>query len=281
MRSRLAFRAAAAAALLAVAGCGPVSAALHDPRDLPALERDPRVHYEGAAKDYAERIAKLLPKAMARVEAVQGGPFERPFVVAAYLNEEAYAAANGLGSPKARGVTYFDRVTMAPALWREEPGYLEADLVHELSHEHLWGHLSAVDYFQIPVWFVEGLAVTVSGGGGAQGVSVEEAEREIAVGYVIETPDAACFFGNLGLKPPPPRVENEDPRARMHMAYRQAGLFVSFLRAQNREGFKNLLDRLNNGERFKPAFEASFGTSVAMMRSHFLGGLAAESAESL
>ena len=116
---------------------------------------------------------------MARVEAAQGGPFERPFVVAAYLDDDAYAAANGLGSPKARGVTYFDRVTMAPALWREEPGYLEADLVHELSHEHLWGHLSAVDYFQIPVWFVEGLAVTVSGGGGAQGVSVEEAEREI------------------------------------------------------------------------------------------------------
>ena len=260
----------AACAMLLVTGCGPVSAALHDPRDLPALERDARVHYDANAKGYAEAVAKLLPGAMARVEAAQGGPFEKPFVVAAYLDDDAYAAANGLGSPKARGVTYFDRVTMAPALWREEPGYLEADLVHELSHEHLWGHLSAVDYFQIPVWFVEGLAVTVSGGGGAQGVSVEEAEREIVAGRVIETPDAAFLFGNLGLKPPPPRMENEDQRMRMHMAYRQAGLFVSFLRAQNRQGFQALLGRLMTGERFNSAFSAGFGASVAAMRERFL-----------
>ena len=271
MRKRLAARIAlAACAALLAAGRRPVSAALHDPHDLPALARDARVHYEANAKGYAEAVAKLLPAAMARVEAAQGRPFGRAFVVAAYLDEDAYALANGLGGSKARGVTYFDRVTMAPALWREEPDYLEADLVHELSHEHLWGHLSAVDYFQIPVWFVEGLAVTVSDGGGAQGVSVEEAEREIAAGHVIETPDAAYLFGNLGLKPPPPRVENEDQRSRMHMAYRQAGLFVSFLRAQNREGFGSLLDRLLNGERFKPAFEASFGTSVADLRARFL-----------
>ena len=43
----------ACAALLG-AGCGPVSAALHDPRDLPALERDPCVHYDANAKGYAE-----------------------------------------------------------------------------------------------------------------------------------------------------------------------------------------------------------------------------------
>jgi len=270
MRKRLIARIAlAACAALLAAGCGPVSAALHDPHDLPALAQDARVHYEATAKGYAEALAKLLPGAMARVEAEQGGPLAKPFVVAAYLDDDAYAAGNGLGSPKPRGVTYFDRVAMSPTLWREEPEYLEADLVHELSHEHLWGHLSAVDYFQIPVWFVEGLAVTVSNGGGAQRVSIEEAEREIAEGHVIETPDVAYFFGNLGLKPPP-RVENEDQRLRVHMAYRQAGQFVSFLRAQNRQGFKSLLDRLTTGERFKPAFEASFGTSVEAMRERFL-----------
>ncbi len=260
----------AACAMLLVAGCGPVSAALHDPRALPTLEHDARVHYDANAKGYAEAVAKLLPGAMACVEAAQGGPFEKPFVVAAYLDDDAYAAANGLGSSKARGVTYFDRVTMAPALWREEPGYLEADLVHELSHEHLWGHLSAIDYFQIPVWFVEGLAVMVSGGGGAQGVSVEEAEREIVAGRVIDTPDEVFLFGNLGLKPPPPRMESEDQRMRMHMAYRQAGLFVSFLRAQNRQGFQALLDRLMTGERFNSAFSAGFGASVTAMRERFL-----------
>ncbi len=276
MRKRLVPRIALAAwAALLAAGCGPVSAALHDPHDLPALAQDARVHYEANAKGYAEAVAKLLPAAMARVEAAQGRPFGRAFVVAAYLDEDAYARANGLGSSKARGVTYFDRVAMSPTLWREEPEYLEADLVHELSHEHLWGHLSAFDYFQIPVWFVEGLAVTVSNGGGAQRVSIEEAEREIVAGHAIDTPDEAYFFGNLGLNPPPPRLEDEDPRLRMHMAYRQAGLFVSFLRAQDRQGFKNLLDRLTTGERFKPAFEASFGAGVTAMREGFLRAVAA------
>ena len=81
----------AACAMLLVAGCGPVSAALHDPRDLPALERDARVHYDANAKGYAEAVAKLLPGAMARVEAAQGGLSKDAFVVAAYLDEDAYA----------------------------------------------------------------------------------------------------------------------------------------------------------------------------------------------
>ncbi len=257
-------------AMLVLAGCGPVSAALHDPRDLPALEHDPRVHYGANARGYAEAVAKLLPASVARVEAAQGGPFAKPFVVAAYVDDDAYAAANGSGGSAPRGAAFFDRVTMSPALWREERAYLEADLVHELSHEHLWGHLGAVDYLRIPSWFVEGLAVTVSNGGGAQRVSGEEAAREIVAGRVIDTPDEVFFLGNVSLKPPPPRVENENQRLRMHMAYRQAGLFVSFLRARNRDGFNGLLGRLTHGERFKSAFEASFATSVASMRKRFL-----------
>ncbi len=73
--SRLAL---AACAMLLVAGRGPVSAALHDPRDLPALERDARVHYDANAKGYAEAVARLLPGAMACVEAAQGGLSKDP-----------------------------------------------------------------------------------------------------------------------------------------------------------------------------------------------------------
>jgi hypothetical protein len=263
---------------LAAAGCGPVSAALNDPHSLPALERDPRVHYDRHAKGYAERLAQLLPKAMARVEQEQGRPFGRPFVIAAYLDEDAYAAANGSGDARARGVAFFDRVTMSPAIWREEPGFLEAYLTHELSHEHLLSHLSPFDYFRVPAWFLEGLAVAVSDGGGAQRVAADDAMREIAAGRFIATPDETGSILPHGFAPPQD-YENDDERMRMHMAYRQAGLFVRFLRAQNPSAFRAFMERLLAGERFSPAFEESFASSVAENRARFLARIASRPME--
>jgi hypothetical protein len=52
-------------------------ALLNDPRNLPALEGDARVHYEPAAKARALEAAALLPAAVARVTAAQGRPFAR------------------------------------------------------------------------------------------------------------------------------------------------------------------------------------------------------------
>jgi hypothetical protein len=60
----------------------------------------------------------------------------------------------------------------------------------------------------------------------------------------------------------------------MHMAYRQAGLFVAFLRAQQPEAFKMSLGRLLDGERFKTAFEAGYGRNVAEMRARFVAAAA-------
>lgn len=262
-------------------GCGPVSAVFHDPHDLPALAQDPRVRYDAHAEGYAARIARLLPAAMARVEATHGRPFGKPFVVAAYLDDEAYAAANGVGSLQPRGVTFFDRIAMSPTVWREEPDWLAAYLAHELSHEHLHSHLSALEYIRIPVWFVEGIAVVASDGGGAQRVSPQEAKAEIAAGKFIETPDEASLFANIGLKAPPSRVEGDDVRLRMHMAYRQAGLFVAFLREHNPRAFKGLMHRLLDGEAFKSAFETSYGESLATLRARFIAGIAPKSAARL
>jgi hypothetical protein len=241
-------------------GCGPVTASLHDPRALPALEHDARVHYEPGARSYAEAVAKVLPRAIAKIEAVQGAPFGGPFVVATYMDEDAYAAANGQYSTKTGAATYFDRVTLSPRLWREEPDRLEAYLAHELSHEHLWSHLPALAYLQIPNWFQEGLAVMASDGGGAQRVSIEEAKAAINAGDVIETPDVAGLFNSIK---PPARFADGNVHRQFHMAYRQAGLFVAYLREKNPAAFKGFLHRLLDGERFKPAFEASFGSSVA------------------
>lgn len=242
-------------------GCGPVTASLHDPHALPALEQDGRVHYEPGAKSYAEAVAKVLPRAVAKIEAVQGAPFGGSFIVVAYADEDAYAAANGMGSKRVSGVTFFNRITLSPRLWREEPEQLEAYLTHELSHEHLFSHLGALGFQRIPAWFREGLAVMASGGGGAQRVSVAEASRAIAAGQVIETPDETYLIGNSSLDVA--AWTGSDIYRRVHMAYRQAGMFIAYINGKDPAAFKSLLHRLLSGERFKPAFEASFGSSVA------------------
>ena len=101
-----------------LAGCGPISAAFHDPRALPELARESRVHYEPGAEAYAREVARILPGAMAKVEAAHGRHFGKPFVVVAFLSNEAYAAANGRGDANPRGVTFFDRVTLSPSRGR-------------------------------------------------------------------------------------------------------------------------------------------------------------------
>jgi hypothetical protein len=248
------------------AGCGPVSAALHDPHTLPALAENPRVRFDAGAEDYARAVARLLPRAMAKIEAAHGCPFGREFIVAAYLDAAAYAAANGRGAANARGVAFLDHVTLSPQIWRDNPRDIEPYPTHELSHEHLLSHLSLPDYLRIPAWFTEGLAVMASDGGGAQLASIEEAQRAIVAGRVIETPDETALFGNVSLKA---AGVGDDMRRRMHMAYRQAGLFVADLRARDGAAFASLLDRLYAGERFKQAFEAAYGSSVAENWSRF------------
>ena len=144
---------------------------------LPSLGQDSRVHHEPGAQAYAREVARILPNAIARVEAVQGRSFGKPFVVAAFLDNDTYAAANGRGDATPRGITFFDRLTLSPRLWAEDRNWLAADLTHELSHEHLFGHLSAIAYYRVPVWFTEGMAVMASDGGGAQRVQTGGAPR--------------------------------------------------------------------------------------------------------
>jgi hypothetical protein len=252
----------ASAALLSAA-CGPVSAMVHDPRALPALAHDSRVHYDEGAENYAEAVAELLPRAMAKIESVHGRPFGRPFVVAAYLDEATYADANGRGGSHPAGVAFLDRVSLAPRLWRDERNRLASILTHELSHEHLWSHLSALDYLSIPAWFVEGLAVMASDGGGADRVSEAAARKAISRGCRINTPDDPNPLTNISLKAPSGCSSGEADDLGAHMAYRQAGMFVTLLCERDPLAFKALLDRLMDGERFKSAFETSFRSSVA------------------
>lgn len=251
----------------ALAGCGPASALLHDPRALPCLYDDCRVRYQPGAEFLAAQVDKLLPGAMARVAALQGRPFGAPVTVAAFADAAAYAAANGRGSAAPSGVTFIDRIALSPRLAKAPTQDIDAYLTHELSHAHLISHLGAFSLLTIPSWFVEGLAVHVSNGGGAQQVSPEEARRAIAAGKAIEPVETEGFLVNS--LPGARGYKADTPMRGAHMAYRQAGLFVGFLRDRDEKAFAALLDGLFARKDFKSAFRAAYGAPVAAFWQDF------------
>src|SRR5215475_12469545 len=160
------------------------------PDRLPALLDNSQVHYQPGAEDFARDVAALLPDAISRVEAVHGRRFAHPVTVGAYATPEAYAAANGLGSDVPMGLTFAGRVNLSPKLFWPQHQRLRAILTHELSHAHIQGWIGANAFIRLPNWFKEGLAVMVSGGGGAELVSEEEARAAIERGEQLVIDDA-------------------------------------------------------------------------------------------
>jgi hypothetical protein len=221
------------------------------PDHLPALGNS-QVHYELGAEDHARDVAALLPDAIARVEAVHGRPFARPAVVGAYATMDAYAAANGLGSTGPVGVTMFGRVNLSPRLFSSQRQRLRAILTHELSHAHLAGWIGGVTYIYLPNWFKEGLAVMVSGDGDAELVSEAEALAAIRRGetIVIENAGSMKSPGDVRLERAP---ANKPAWYPVVLAYREAGMFVTYLHESNRPAFNRMMNAIFNGSSFSEA----------------------------
>jgi len=263
--------AAVSLAALAVAGAAVpmlrhyIVARFNDPADLPALASDLRVHYEPEARACAQDVAALLPAALARVEAAQGRPFARAPIVGVYASYENYARANGLGDPGVAAVSRSGRVVLSPTLCGEERVRLPGILAHELSHTHLYGWRSSLFAARPPSWFTEGLAVMVSSGGGAEGVSEAAAADAIRQGYAIVVRGEGVWrdFASIPFESEPPQYPSRDGFAtpRQRLAYRQAAMFVVWLRTRDGQGFAGLLRRLEDGESFKDAFTESFAAS--------------------
>ncbi len=240
------------------------------PDRLPSLAENSRVHFEPGAEDYARDIAALLPAALARVEAVQGRPFAHPVTVGAYVTPEAFAAANGLGSTVPVGVTFFGRVNLSPKLLLSyQRRRLPAILTHELSHAHLQGWIGMNGVLHVPSWFNEGLAVMVSGGGGAELVSEREARAAIQRGEQITIDDAGGLknFGGIQFDKAPAKTEPFWYPA--VMAYRQAGMFVSYLRETDGTAFARLLDAILDRRSFAEAVDAGYHQDVRTLWQKF------------
>jgi hypothetical protein len=252
--------------------------AWNDPRLLPALTNDARVHYEAEARACADAVAEFAPRAIAQIEAAHGRPFAQPPVIGVYASYDNYASGNGMDDPGIAAVTRAGAALLSPSLCGKERKRLESVLTHELSHVHLsgWRPFGAP---RPPQWFTEGLAVMASNGGGAEGVSEEEAAQAIRDGYRIVLDGRRWIdFAALGFEREPPRDPKLDALTqRQRLAYRQAGMFVSWLRRRDEAAFMRLLRALEAGEPFENACQSAFDESARSLWGRFVSGLSQQS----
>jgi hypothetical protein len=245
-----------------------ISGLLNMPDRMPALAADSQVHYQPGAEDFARDVAALLPDAIARVEAVHGRPFAHPVIVGVYATPEAYAAANGLGSVVPVGVTIFGRVNLSPKLFGPQHQRLRAILTHELSHAHIQGWIGEYAYLYLPNWFKEGLAVMLSSGGGAELVGEDEARAAIRRGerIVIDKTGGLSKLTDVPLEKEP---ENRPAWYPVVLAYREAGMFVNYLRESDRPAFDRMMDAVLDDRSFAEAVAVGYHDNARSLWEKF------------
>jgi hypothetical protein len=241
----------------------------NSPEGLPALPENPYVHYELGASEQARIVAGLLPTATARVEAVHRRPFAHPVIVGVYITPEAFVAANGLGSRRSVGMTFLGRVMLSPVLFSTQRHRLPAILTHEMSHAHLRTWISQLSFMHLPQWFREGLAVMVSGGGAAEGVSESQARDAIRRGDHIAIESSSSLL-NLAAVKFATSPEIPDTSFRIQMAYRQAGMFITFLHDTNPVGFARMMDAILDDRPFAEAVTTGYEADLRTLWLRFV-----------
>jgi hypothetical protein len=188
--------------------------------------------------------------------------------VGVYATPQAYAVANATGSAQSVGVAAFGRVILSPQLDWPQRRRLPAILTHELSHAHIEGWISVYAFVRLPNWFKEGLAVMVSGGGGAELVSEREARATIERGETITVDDTGSFMNlsEVRFERAPSRVT---PSHRTVLAYRQAGMFVAWLHDSDPPGFARMMNAILDGRPFVEAMAAGYRQDVLALWQEF------------
>jgi hypothetical protein len=256
-RALLALLLLAAAAL---SGCA--SVADRQPAPPPAafisLESDARVLFEPGADNQAEQVARLLPQAIAEVEAGHYRPFTEPVRVYVCGTEECFAS-HVVSRNLSAAVVPNNRLFLAPRLFARESQRLPAILTHELSHVHMGqqiGHFSPT----VPAWFHEGLAAYVSHGGGAEFASEAESVQAMREGRRFEpaahdSADSRNRGERVGLTP--------------FLFYRQSMMFVGYLKHMAEDRFKDFLLAVENRSDFDAAFANFFKMDLATAGGRF------------
>jgi len=228
-------------------------ASLKSTSDFHPLEADNRVLAEPGAETLAEQVASSLPEAVSIIEKEQYRAFAGPLEIFVCASEDSFVSHAGL-SKKVRGAI-ITKLFLSGKLNRPEFNEsTKAVLIHELSHLHLQQQLGLYAYnAHVSAWFQEGLAVLVSNGGGAENVSEAEAVKAVVTGTQFAPEAQGSFWrkrsgSSYGLEP--------------HMFYRQASLFVGYLKELSALQFGLFMLSIEDGEDFGGSFQRVYGMSI-------------------
>ncbi len=231
-------------------------------------EETTSVFFDSEANDIAKQVSKSLPASISLVQKKQYLDFKDPEALKVYIfsSKERYSKFSGT-SPKTRGSATNNEIYISPII-RVRINTLNQILVHELSHVHLRQHIGLWrSWTEVPGWFHEGLAVEVSGGGGAEKISDKKAIIAINSGKHFTPEEKSGLLGHkyahdYGLKP--------------QMYYRQSNLFVRYLINQNPKTFKNTYLALIKGAKFSDIWISNYGKSIPTLWLEYLSHVQAK-----
>jgi hypothetical protein len=212
------------------------------------LAEDDRVQVEPGCEDYGNKVAALLPGAMARVERAHGRPFR--FAPRVYVCGTDECFKRYVVTPRLSAAVVPDnRLILSPNLNGRESDRLEPLLVHELAHLHLGQEIGHYDS-SIPIWFHEGWASLTADGGGAEFATDEQAYRAASEGRTIDlaardTPDLRHKAGAFNMN--------------IYEFYRQAMLLVAKLKRMDKARFAAFTQAIQDNQDFQIAFWDIYG----------------------
>lgn len=251
--------------LAALSGC---ALTVSNPRALVPIEGfvplagDARVWVEPGYEAYGERVAAVLPEAIARVEAGYYRPFARTPRVHVCGSAECFK--RHVMTPRLSAAVVPDnRLILSPNLDGRESHRLASLLTHELAHLHLGqriGHYHA----SLPAWFHEGWASLVANGGGAEYTSDVQAYAAIQAGRRVNL-IARDTFDKRHLAPA--------SGLSIHEFYRQSMLLVAWLRTHDEARFRAFALALQDNEDFDIAFWNVYGRAPVTELAGFFDGV--------
>jgi hypothetical protein len=197
----------------------------------------------------AHEVVAAMPLAIATVEERLHGRFRIPIQV--YVCATITSFASYGANPRAAGLTTNHRVFLSPKP-EDTPERVPRVLAHELTHLHLSQGRTFLLSPKVPAWFDEGLAVDVSGGAGAEGVTEEEARAAMAQGRMFVPRDGSLWrrdgARSFGLDE--------------HLFYRQAQMFVASLRRRDEQSFVALLADVEGGRGMEESVRRAYGQDL-------------------
>lgn len=240
-----------------------------DPRALRPIEGfvplagDARVWVEPGYEAYGARVAAELPRAIAQVEAAHYLPFARTPRVYVCGSETCFK--RWVLTPRVSAAVVPDnRLILSPNLDGRERGRLPALLVHELSHLHL-GQRIGHYHNTVPIWFHEGWASLVAGGGGAEFASDATAHDAVRAGRRIN-PDARDLPGN--------RHRAQAFNLNVHEFYRQSMHLVGWLKNRQPDKFREFVLLVQDNMDFEIAFWQVYGAAPSTVLAGYFEQIA-------